>query len=202
MHVYGYGEDALTLCTITRNIDDLLMAFNDKSHPSTCQVFYRPSFGRRGSATRSELGRFSFILLANHDLYLGESKWDKLAESIDDGVLQLQPEYALRHDMFRFYIDRWAYGNYRDWEEFRQKASPLAARQVPGKETRLASNLRTVLAVIREHYPTQPTVKDVVLYFHDGSAPNQRPLRASHGFELVCVDCCGAVTGNFVKIVI
>jgi hypothetical protein len=202
MQVFGYGEDALTLCTITRNIDDLLMAFDDKSHPSTCQVFYRPSFGRRGDVARSELGPFSFILLANHNLYLGESKWIKLSEKIEDGVLQLQPEHALRHEMFKFYIDHWAYGSYRDWEEFREQARPLADRQVPGKETRLASNLRTVLAVIREHYPSRPTVRDVVLYFHDGSAPEQLPLRASHDFELICVDCCGAVTGNFVKIVI
>lgn len=201
MRLYGYGEDVLTLCALSRNFDDLLTALHDDSQPSACQVFYRPSFGRRGGEERAEFGEFDFVVLSPKNLYLGESKWDRSSEKIEDGVLRLQPEQIRRHEAFKRYIDHWAYGNYADWEEFREKAQSLMDKPIPEAETRLAANLQTVLGVIKEHFGSRPAILDVLLYFHEADARGQPPVRASDGFELVCIDCSAAMRGNFVTFV-
>jgi hypothetical protein len=201
MRLYGYGEEALTLCALARNLDDILQALADRSRPPACQVFWHPSFGRRGGERRSEFGAFAFILLTRHNLYLGESRWDKLSQEIKDGVLKLGPDETLRHETFKFYVKNWAFGDYQHWDELREKAQPLIAKHIPGKETRLASNLKTVLAVIKEHFASEPAIKDVLLYFHDRDSQQPLPLQVGDGFELVCIDCTSAKRGNYVEIV-
>jgi hypothetical protein len=200
MRVYGYGEDVLTLCALQRNFVDLLNCLDDKSYPAGCEVFYRPRFGRATGDDQPEFGQFNFIILSRQCLYLGETKWDKRLEAIRDGVIAVEPEEKRRHEIFKFYLDHWAFGSYRDWAEFREQAQPLISKRLPAAETRLASNLRTVLAVIKEHFGSPPTVKDVLLYFHHGAATGGLPQRAGDGFELVCVDCSGSVRGNFIKV--
>ena len=74
MQILGYGEDALTLWAMKNKLDVILEALNDSSDPSTCQVFFRPSFGRSGGDKSPQFGEFDFIILSQNGLYLGESK--------------------------------------------------------------------------------------------------------------------------------
>ena len=178
------------------------MALDDHSLRTDCQTFYRPRFGRRGVRRGPDLGEFEFILLSHQYIYLGESRWDRSPGEIEDGVLQLKPDETLRHELFKFYIEQWAYGNYASWEEFLEKAQPLVDKQLARNGTRLASNLQTVLGVVREQYPKQPAVRDVLLYFHHACSEDQPPQKTGDGFELVCVDCSAAVKDNFVAIVL
>jgi hypothetical protein len=102
-----------------------------------CQVFYRPGFGRRGGERRSEFGEFDFIILAGSRLVLAETKWDQSSERIKDGLLELRPEQARRHEVFRFYLEHWAYGGHSSWREFVQKAPPLNGKRLaPGSPLR------------------------------------------------------------------
>ena len=119
---------------------------------------------------------------------------------MEDGVLQLQPDETLRHDLFKFYVEQWAYGNYATWEEFVEQAQPLIDKKLARDDTRLASNLQTVLGVIKEQFPVQPAFRVVLLYFHREAGQEQPPVGASNGFELVCVDCSAAVRDNFAMI--
>jgi len=124
MQILTYGEDALTLWALQNKLPFILQALNDSSAPSQCKGFFRPSFGRSGGVTSSQFGEFDFILLAEHCIYLGESKWDKSSERIVDSVLTLRGEQLLRHEIFMFYIEEWAFGNCINWHEFMTSAQP------------------------------------------------------------------------------
>jgi len=200
MKMFGYGEDALTLWALANRLGVILEELGDDTDPSACQVFYRPSFGRRGGERRSEFGEFDFIILAGSRLYLSESKWDQSSERIKDGLLELRPEQTRRHEVFRFYLEHWAYGGYSTWPEFVEKAQPLIAKRLARDGTRLASNLQTVLGVIKEHYPSQPVTSDVLLYLYGGEAEKQLPQGVGGTFELVCIDYSAARRGNFIEL--
>jgi hypothetical protein len=202
MRLYGYGRDVLTLCALSRNLDEILVALDDNSLQSDCQTFYRPRFGRRGVRRGPDLGEFEFILLSHHSLYLGESRWDRSPGEIEEGILQMQPDETVRHELFRFYVEQWAYGDYGDWEAFRTQAQPLVEKPLAKSGTRLASNLQTVLGVVKEHFPQPPASRDVLLYFHHACSEDQPPSGVGGGFELVCVDCSAAVKDNFVTIAV
>jgi len=47
LKIFGYGEDALTLWFVNTKTSTILEELKDKTTPSDCLVFYRPSFGRR-----------------------------------------------------------------------------------------------------------------------------------------------------------
>src|SRR3990172_9347373 len=125
MEILGYGEDALTLWSLKNKLGFILASLGDSSDISKCLAFFRPSFGRRGGKRRSEFGEFDFIILAEQDLYLGESKWDKSSEIIVNGLMDLRPEQILRHTLFKFYIDELAFGNYPDWGECERRCKEL-----------------------------------------------------------------------------
>lgn len=200
MLLYAYGESALTLCALSRNLDDILQSLKDNSRPNSCRIFYRPSFGRRSANGNPDFGRFDFILLSQRDLYLGGTKWDKRSQVIEDNVLQIAPDQVRRHEIFQFYLDHWAYGDYQDWDEFQAKAQPLIDKQLPGTNTRLTTNLQTVFGTIREHYAVRPAIHNVLLFFHHECNARKLPLQASDGFEIICIDCAGATLNNFITI--
>ena len=205
MRILAYGEDAFTLWALQSKLPFILQALNDTSSPSQCDIFFRPSFGRSGGERSSQFGEFDFILLAEERLYLGESKWDKSSEKIVDGVLTIREEQQLRHEIFKFYVEEWVYVGYSDWLEFVKIASPKLQERgilkpIAPENSLLASNLRTVLAVIKQHYPLRPNIKNLLLYFFDSSFTNQLPTKAGSDFSVVSVDYSDALIGNFVKI--
>lgn len=205
MQMLGYGEDALTLWAIQNKLSVILQAVNDSSDPSTCQVFFRPSFGRRGGDDSPQFGEFDFIILSKGQLLLGESKWDKSSEKLRDGVLQLRDEQKLRHRILKFYVEEWAFGSYSSWREFADKArvklqlSGIAKPLAP-ENSLLAYNLQTVLRVIKKHYPSLPDIRNVLLYLYNGATVEQPPEKASEGFELVLIDYSRDAFDHFIKI--
>jgi hypothetical protein len=146
MQILGYGEDALTLWAMKNKLDVILEALNDSSDPSTCQVFFRPSFGHSGGDKSPQFGEFDFIILSQNGLYLGESKWDRLSEKLKDGVLELPAKQKRRHEIFKFYVEQWAFGSYSSWGEFTNKAKLKLngiERPLAPENSLLASNLNS-----------------------------------------------------------
>ena len=63
MKILGYGEDFLTFWAVSRKLAEILSQLNDDANPEDCEVFYRPSFGRRAGKNRSEFGEFDAIII-------------------------------------------------------------------------------------------------------------------------------------------
>jgi hypothetical protein len=193
MKILGYGEDALTLWAIRNELGQILSALGDSSSPSECKVFLRPSFGRRGGENSSQFGEFDFIILSGQYVHLGESKWDRSPELSDSGSLELRNVQILRHKVFAFYVREWAYGQYSSWDEFVFHASTKLASEGISKPlappgSLLASNLMTVLGIIRDHFPKEPLITNVLLYLYDRSKSQPLPDRASGDFTVVPID--------------
>jgi hypothetical protein len=205
MRILAYGEDALTLWAIRNKLALILQMLRDPSDPAQCRAFFRPSFGRSGGKRSSQFGEFDFILLAEHCIYLGESKWDKSSEKIRGGVLDLRDEQLLRHKMFKFYVEEWAFGDYTDWREFADEVkSKLPQRgivkPVAPENSLPASNLRTASDVIKQHYTTLPAIRNVLVYFYDGRGNGQLPRKAGKDFAVVPVDYSEVLLGNFIEL--
>ena len=205
MQILAYGEDALTLWALQNNLPLILHALNDSSALTQCEAFFRPSFGRSGGERSSQFGEFDFILLAEHSLYLGESKWDKSSERIVDGVLTLREEQLLRHEIFKFYVEEWAFGSYRNWSEFIINAQPILRQKCINKpiapeDSLLAANIQTVLSIIKQHYSSQPAIRNVLLYLYDRTFNNKAPQKAGTDFSVVPIDYSGGLFGNYVNI--
>jgi len=206
MEIYAYGEDALTLWALKNKLEYILQELKDSSNPSKCLAFFRPSFGRRGGKNSSQFGEFDFILITEGCIYLGESKWDGSSEKIIDGKLELQDEQLLRHRLFKFYIEEWAFGPYKDneWKRFSNEAKPKLMQEdfekpIAPENSLLAKNLQTVLQIIKKRYPNLPVIKNVLLYFHEKLSDNQLPQKAGVAFEVVSIDYSGELIGKYVK---
>ena len=207
MEILAYGEDALTLWALKEKFALILQTLNDPSDPLRCRVFFRPSFGRGGGVKSAQFGEFDFIVLAEQCVYLGESKWDKSSEKIRESVLDLRGEQLLRHKLFKFYIEEWAFGGYSTWREFTDQATSKLQQKgiikpIAPENSLLASNLQTTLDVIKRHYPLLPTVRNLLLYFYDGRNARQYPRSAGKDFAVVTVDYSEVLFGNFIKMTV
>ena len=205
MDILAYGEDALTLWAIRHKLAVILQTLNDSSASANCQALFRPSFGRSGGNRSSQFGEFDFILLAEQRLYLGESKWQRSSEKIHDGVLALRDEQLLRHKLFKFYVEEWAFGQYASWQEFETKARPKLqrmgiAKPIAPSGSLLAANLQTVLSVIQKHYATLPEIKNVLLFLHAGLSASAIPRRAGRDFEVISLDYAEVAFENFIRL--
>ena len=205
MELLAYGEDALTLWALTHKLASILHTLNDASLPAGCQVLFRPSFGRSGGENSSQFGEFDFIVLAEQRLYLGESKWQRSSEKIQDGTLALSSVQGLRHRVFRFYVEEWAFGQYADWREF-ETTAPSKLHQLgitkpvaPGGSL-LADNLQTVLRVIRRHYAELPEVQNVLLFLHTNADAKAIPSKAGLDFKVVALDYAEVAVDNYIAL--
>lgn len=209
MEILSYGEDALTLWALKNKLEFILRELDESSNPEKRLTFFRPSFGRRGGKNSSQFGEFDFILLTANHIYLGESKWDGSSEKIVDSKLELRDEQLLRHKLFKFYIDEWAFGPYKDnqWQIFVEEAKPKLIHEniekpiAPGNSL-LAENLQTTLKLIREYYTDtgQPEIKNVLLYFHKNLDSNQLPQKAGDDFDVVLIDYSKELTEGYIKL--
>ena len=205
MEILAYGEDALTLWAMKHKLPTILQILQDSSDPTHCQVFFRPSFGRRGGDKSSQFGEFDFILLTDSAIYLGESKWQRSSEKILGGVLQLRSEQLTRHAIFRFYVEEWAFGKYDTWQAFEEIAKAKLQAQgrtkpIAPMESHLAKNLRTILDIIKRRYMVLPTIKNVLLFLHDATTGSLAVQSVGQDFELVPIDYSEASVGNFVRL--
>ena len=207
MEILSYGEDALTLWALKNKFEYILQELKDSSNPSQCQAFFRPSFGRRGGKNSSQFGEFDFILLAANHIYLGESKWDNSSEKIIDGKLELRDEQLLRHKLFKFYIDEWALGTYKDteWQKFVNEAKQKLVQEkiekpIAPTNSLLAKNLQTILEFIKKRYPDVPTIENVLLYFHKNLSSDHLPNKAGNNFKVINIDYSNELTGSYIKL--
>lgn len=207
MEILAYGEDALTLWALKNKLSTILQLLNDSSTAAECKAFFRPSFGRSGGSNSSQFGEFDFILLSKNRIYLGESKWDRSSEKVQEDNLSLRTEQQLRHDVFKFYIMEWAFGRYKenDWALFEREANaklqtPEMGKSIAPANSLLASNLQTVLRVIRNQYTSQPEVKNILLYLHSGLDKKPKFQRAGRDFDVIAVDYSEHAFDYFIKI--
>ena len=170
-------------------------------------MFFRPSFGRAGGARSAQFGEFDFLILSETRLYLGESKWGRSPEKLRDGVLEIRQTQTMRHKVFNFYVQAYAFGEYCSWREFTQKAQAKLltwldgiAKPLAPENSLLASNLQAVLKIIRQHYVSEPEIVNVPLCLHRAAPESEIPRDASGGFELVALDYSGDAEGNFVRL--
>ena len=150
---------------------------------------------------------FDFLILSETRLYLGESKWGRSPEKLRDGVLEIRQTQTMRHKVFKFYVQAYAFGEYCSWREFTQKAQAKLltwldgiAKPLAPQNSLLASNLQAVLGIIRQHYISEPEIVNVLLYLHRAAPEWEIPRDASSGFELVVLDYSGDAEGNFVRL--
>jgi hypothetical protein len=208
MKLFGYGEDALTLWALKMKLPEILEPFSDRSPTSDCKIFFRPSFGRRGGENSSQFGEFDFLILASKCLYLGESKWDRSSELIDnDSIIELRPEQLRRHQLFDFYIQEWAFGQYSEWGEFVTAASPRAREKfqkpLAPSDSLLAKNLKSVMDIIRSHFSHhKPQIHNVLLYLYGSPKGKQIPkeVKGEFGFQVVPIKYPVSDTGNYISI--
>lgn len=153
MKVIGYGEDALTYWALTKNLSETLKQLGENSsNISDCLVIYRPSFGRRGGKNSAQFGEFDSILATPKSIYLIESKHYDNAD-VNKGLLRVQ---TLRHEIFKWYCEKWKNNNYRDWSEFvkdNEKGfdDAFGKEKIIVKKGKLADNLYYILELLKKH---------------------------------------------------
>jgi len=199
--ILGYGEDALTLWALKHRISDILQQFNDKTQPSDCLVFYRPSFGRHSKESSAVFGEFDAIIASSRNVYLIESKWDNLAKA-EDGKLILRKEQLLRHQIFAWYLTHWSKNYYGKWGTFaeEQKHSFRFVRKtIAHPKKLLAENLEFVLDGLLKHCRviTEGNIKNVLLFFYRGTKP---PLKVDETFTPILIDYGKELSGNFIPL--
>jgi hypothetical protein len=183
--LYVYGEDAMTLYALTTGLQTFLkhptIQRDGQPKQNECEVFYRPSFGRKGGPGRAEFGEFDAIIASKTRIYLIESKWPRTNIS----KLKLEPRQKLRHDIFRWLYKSWnewktkhknewneILKNGTIWDKFHeatedkyQKRFKEDTKILPKPGSALATNLQFVL----EHLPAKLKIIDILLLFHEGN---------------------------------
>lgn len=153
MPILGYGEDALTLHGLTRGLASIFDQLEDDSDPGKALAFYRPSFGRRGSAPSgspsSQFGEFDAIVGTPRAVCIVETKWAASGE-LDGTDLLLRPEQLRRHAAFRSYLEEWRRERSTEWTSFAVRMRPILEAQgqrlaPPSTGTTLGRNLGYVL---------------------------------------------------------
>lgn len=187
--IFGYGEDTLTLWLLKNHPNEILKRFNDKTQPSDCLAFYRPSFGRSGGQGSAEFGEFDGMLASKENVYLIESKWDNHRQT-NQFELMLRPEQTARHEVFRWYLNHWSNKYSNDWTSFagEKGLSFPSSKKIAPEGSLLAMNLQHILKQLHEHCPNcsnENHVKNVLLFFHSGKS--YPPTKTSDGFEIVPV---------------
>jgi hypothetical protein len=201
--ILGYGEDAFTLWGLKRHTSKILNRFQDKTAPSKCLTFYRPSFGRRSRKGNSVFGEFDAIIVSPRNIYLIESKWDNLAENRKNEI-KLGKEQRLRHEIFSWYLTHWNKKYSGHWERFRENHKgkfKFQTKTIPLKGSLLATNLEFILAMALKHCKaiSPKNVKNVLLFFHDGKRP-KKLSKISKTFKVVTIDYGKKTKGNFINL--
>ena len=199
--VVGYGEDALTLWMLKKNISALLNRFHDTTSPSDCLAFYRPSFGRRSRKGSSVFGEFDAIVASKKNVYLIESKWDNLRKS-NKKKPALRKEQELRHRILSWYLTHWNRRYLGHWEDFARRYEnefKFNGKTIPKKKSILAKNLEFILAELLERCQTisHCNIKNVLIFFHN-NGEHEKPRKINRIFDLISIDYGKAVKDNYV----
>jgi len=200
--ILGYGEDALTLWGLKRHTSKILKRFQDKTAPSKCLTFYRPSFGRRSRKGNSVFGEFDAIILSSKNIYLIESKWDNLTKYGKDEI-KLRQEQKRRHEIFSWYLIHWDKKYSGHWGSFREnyKGKLIMGRTIPSEGSLLATNLEFILTKVSKHCKaiSHKKIKNVLLFFYN-SKKTKKPPKISKTFKVIPIDYSKETQDNFVTL--
>jgi hypothetical protein len=203
--ILGYGEDAFTLWALTQHASDVLGRFQDKTAPSDCLIFYRPSFGRHRKENSAVFGEFDAIIVSSENICLIESKWDNLREFANDKII-LGAEQKMRHKIFSWYLTHWEKKYSNEWERFVKEQQAdfqkmFKGRTIAPKGSLLATNLEFVLtkSIGCCKKFTSNNIKNLVLFFYDAKK-SKKPTKVSEPFTLIPVDYSKEIKNNFVTI--
>jgi hypothetical protein len=202
--ILGYGEDSFTLWALKQHTSRILEEFDDKTTPSECLIFYRPSFGRRSRKNSSVFGEFDAIIVSLKNIYLIESKWDNLSEFNKDELV-LRGEQTLRHQILSWYLTHWNKEYYGHWERFVEKHRDnfrFEEKTMPQKDSLLAINLEFILTKSLEHCKTISfdNIKNVLLFFYSTKKKSKPPTKTNRTFKRIPIDYSEIVEGNFVTL--
>jgi len=203
---FGYGEDAFTLWALKQHKSEILNFFRDKTPPSDCLVFYRPSFGRSGGEHSAEFGEFDAILVSFENIYLIESKWDNLA-GFKNNEIELRQEQKIRHRIFSWYISHWDKKYYDNWESFVKEQmydfqKEFKERKIAPTGSLLTTNLKFILNTLQKHclkFSSERNIKNVLLFFYNKNK-SKLPTKISKGFNLISIDYSKGIEGNFINL--
>lgn len=211
--ILGYGEDAFTLWALKKHISKILDKFNDRSSPSDCLIFFRPSFGRSGGKESKQFGEFDSILASSENLYLIESKWDNFSENKYDEI-KLEHQQVLRHEIFIWYYKNWRHQEYRGWKEFRtvplqndfERSFRDRKKAITPLKSLLAENLEFVLKKLKEHFEkfscAYKKPRNVLFYFYNKNRSKEieKVISGDVNFEVINIDYSQYVLGNFIHL--
>ena len=173
MKLFGYGEDFLTLWALTKETKTILSKLEDETPLDSCQIIYRPSFGRAGGRMenqRAEFGEFDAILVTDKKAYLIESKWDGNGKR--KTRIKLAKNKVKRHKLFTWYHGNWKKGI--DWDNFIKEKTPefqtlLPENKIAPNGSILKQSIFEVLTLIEGKL-----LQNVLMYFY---ADNQQDIR-------------------------
>lgn len=199
--IFGYGEDAFTLWALKQHTSKILQEFQDKTAPSDCLIFYRPSFGRQSKESKAVFGEFDAIIASQENIYLIESKWDNLSK-FDKDELILREEQELRHQILSWYLTHWNKKYSKDWECFvteNQNDFEFEGKTIAPTNSLLAKNLEFILTKSLKHCQkfSQNNIKNMMFFFYNAKK-SKPPKKISRGFTLIPIDYSEETTGNFV----
>jgi hypothetical protein len=203
LEIIGYGEDALTLWALKKQIFKILEEFKDKTAISDCIVFYRPSFGRHSKANSSVFGEFDAIIASKEYIYLIESKWDNHTEFKDVEFI-LREEQTLRHKVFSWYLKHWNRKYLRNWQFFineQQNDFKIENKTIAPKGSLLSRNLEFILNKIQNRCESisESNIKNVFLFFYN-SEKSTHPTKTNDSFRVIPIDYSKEIEGNFITI--
>lgn len=205
--ILGYGEDAFTFWAFKRHLSKILEELKDKTAPPDCLIFSRPSFGRSGVA---EFGEFDAIVASSQNIYLIESKWDRLLRN-KRGEIALMLNQVLRHKIFSWYLKNWNTQKYSNkWEKFRNDkqddfAGNFTNRRIAPPGSRLAKDLEFVLNKLQEHCKRYSCEyrepRNALLYFYGEKSTEIRKVAAGDlHFEVVNIDYSQYISDDFITL--
>jgi len=202
--IFGYGEDALTLWALKNHLSKILERFEDKSDPSKCLVFYRPSFGRAGGKNSSEFGEFDAIVASLENIYLIESKWDNLSIK-ENYKVKIKNVQQLRHDIFSWYLTHWHKKYLGRWEDFvieQESNFNFKRKLLKKKNSLLRRNIEFILNELLEHcrqFSGKDNIKNVLLFFYNDEKKPKLPDKIRI-FNLVKIDYSKELGENFITL--
>ncbi|MGB2842302.1 MAG: hypothetical protein WBC40_07490 [Halobacteriota archaeon] len=158
---------------------------------------------------RAEFGEFDAIFASSKNVYLIESKWDKLSGFKNDKIA-LRQEQIIRHEIFSWYLTNWVKDKYFNWTEFHDALKIDFKNKFPSKKiapigSLLADNLQFVLNEIQKHFEKFSydsydfKIRNVLLFFYNKNK-SVPPNKINASFELVNIDYSQNMTNNFIAL--
>lgn len=192
MRMIGYGEDALTLRSVTERLPELLSQLGDQSDPDSALVLFRPSFGRRSGSREggrgASFGEFDAVVATGAGVYLIEAKWSRSSETHHKETVVLRDEQIRRHEVMKWYLRRWRELRPTSWELFRTDVkeefeAAFPTLTVPRHDQHLGENVEYVLQLLAD---CGEKVVDVLLYA-DADGLQCPPLPEGSQFRAISI---------------